>query len=301
MPSRELTLILTALKARGNDRAAQTVAEARRELESLVRLSPVAGDVEVATVDAGGVAAEWLTVPESRPERVLLFFHGGAYALGSLLSHRDLASRLARAAGARALAVDYRLAPEHPFPAAWEDACAVYGWLVDQGLESEQLTLAGDSAGGGLALACLASLSPGRPGALGVALFSPWVDLAGTGASVDARAALDPVIQRPYLEHSARLYLAGADPLDPRASPLWGPLAGLPPLLVQVGTHETLYDDAARLVEKARAEGVEADLEPWAEMFHGWQLYARLLPEGRAAIERAGTFLAGCYERSGKQ
>ncbi|HEX4955415.1 MAG TPA: alpha/beta hydrolase [Thermoanaerobaculia bacterium] len=301
MPSRELTLILTAFKARGNDRAGQSVEEARRELESLVRLCPVAPDVEVTPVEAGGVAAEWLVVPESRPERVLLFFHGGAYALGSLVSHRDLASRLARAAGARALAVDYRLAPEHPFPAAWEDACAVYGWLARQGVGTEQLTLAGDSAGGGLALACLASLPPGRQGACGVALFSPWVDLAGTGASIDQRSALDPVIQRAYLEHSARLYLAGADPLDPRASPLFGRLAGLPPLLVQVGTHETMYDDAARLVTKAKEEGVEAELEPWAEMFHGWQLYARLLPEGREAIERAGRFLAGCYERLGKQ
>jgi epsilon-lactone hydrolase len=292
MASRELTLILTALRGRSTDRASQSLAQARDEFAGLVRLARPADDVRAEPCDAGGVPAEWVRVPESRPARVLVFLHGGAYLLGSPATHRDLVSRLARAAGATALSVDYRLAPEQPFPAALEDAERALSWVRERA-EASELLLAGDSAGGGLALALLARCGPGS-GVRGVALFSPWVDLTGSGASIDERAALDPVITRAYLEHSAQLYLQGADPRDPAASPLFGPLADLPPLLVQVGERETLFDDARRMVEAVRTAGGRAELDVWPEMIHGWQLYARLLPEGAQALEQAGRFLAGC-------
>lgn len=299
MASRDLQRILIALRSQGATRDDLSVEESRRTLAGLVRVCPTAADVRIEPVELAGVPAEWLSCPEARDDAVLIYLHGGAYILGGLPSYRDLASRLGRAARARVLSVDYRLAPEHPFPAAVEDAFALYRAVLEAGVSPARLALAGDSAGGALVLSTLLQAREhglALPAAL--ALLSPLVDLEGRGDSMTTRAALDPVIQFSALRRSAELYLAGQDPRHPLASPLHGNLAGLPPMLVQVGTAETLFDDATRLVTTVARKGGEVSLDVWPGMFHVWQLYARLLPEGRQAIERAGAFLAGYIKPS---
>jgi monoterpene epsilon-lactone hydrolase len=243
-------------------------------------------------VDAGGVPCEWVLAPRVDAGRVVLYLHGGAYYRGSLHTHRDLCSRISRAAGVAVLNVGYRLAPEHPFPAALEDACAAYRWLVGTGIAPGRIFLAGDSAGGGLAAALLLFLREQRealPG--GAVLLSPWTDLEQTGPSMASRAAADPSMAKPYLDRVAAIYLGAADPCDPLASPLYGDLRGLPPLLIQVGTAEVLEDDAARFAEKAEAAGVTVRLERWPDMIHVWHRYAVLLPEAQEAIARIGAWL----------
>ncbi|MCB1034424.1 MAG: alpha/beta hydrolase, partial [Acidobacteria bacterium] len=224
---------------------------------------------------------------------VILYLHGGGYISGSLGTHQEVMGRLALASGLAVLGVDYRRAPEHPFPAALEDALVAYRGLLGEGVETRRLALAGDSAGGGLALALLATLRDfgyGLPRT--AALLSPWVDLTLTAPSLEERRHLDKVLHPVILERAAELYLAGADPRDPRVSPLFGDLAGLPPMLVQVGTAELLFDDSRRLAARLREAGNSVDLRIWEEMLHFWQFYASILPEGGAAIEEAGRFLA---------
>lgn len=298
MPSPQLPLILAALRARSATRLTLSVPESRAAFEELSRVCPVAADVAIAAGELGGVAVEWLSPPGAEEGRVLAYLHGGAYVMGSLRTHRDLASRLARACAARALTIGYRLAPEHPFPAALDDALAAYRALLGAGQEPERLALAGDSAGGGLALALLLrARDEGLPLPAAALLMSPSVDLEGTGASMESKAAADPLIARRFLVETAAHYLAGQDPRHPLASPLYADLRGLPPLLLQVGESETLLDDSTRLAARAREAGVVVELRIWPAMFHGWQLYAKMLPEGRQAIAEAGAFLAARLER----
>jgi acetyl esterase/lipase len=249
-------------------------------------------DVRSETVDAGGVSADWIEAPGADASRALLYLHGGGYVIGSVNTHRDLVSRIARAAGVRALSVEYRLAPENPHPAAVEDSTAAYRWLLRQGLEPGRVVLAGDSAGGGLVIATLVALrDAGDPlPAAGVCL-SPWVDLEGVGESMTTKAEPDPLIQRDGLVKMGRLYLGDFDPHTPLAAPLYADLGGLPPLLIQVGTAEALLDDARRVAEKASAAGVDVTLEPWDDMIHVWQIFASMLPEAREAIDRIGDFI----------
>jgi acetyl esterase/lipase len=266
--------------------------EARAAMEAMVGTIPAPADVTYEAVDAGGVPAEWTLAEESREGHHLLYLHGGGYVIGSPRTHRNLVGRLARTSGTRALSVDYRLAPEHPHPAAVEDAVAAWRWMLEQGADPERAAIGGDSAGGGLTVAALVAMRDrGLPlPAAGVCL-SPWVDLELVGASMSERAELDPMVQRDGLSQMAAFYLAGLDPRTPLASPLHAELAGLPPLLVQVGTAETLYDDAARLAERAEAAGVDVTLEPWEDMIHVFQAFAGMLPEGERAIDRLGEFV----------
>jgi monoterpene epsilon-lactone hydrolase len=271
---------------------ADTVAEMRANFAEAMSELRVAADVTCTPVDAGGVRAEWIVPPVAAAERVLLYLHGGGYVLCSVGTHRDLISRIARAAGVRALGVDYRLAPEHPFPAAVEDAATAYRWLVSHGTAPGRIAIAGDSAGGGLTLATLVSLrDAGDPLPAAAACLSPWVDLEGTGASFTAKAAADPFVRKEMTEFLAQQYLGGRDARTPLAAPLYADLHGLPPLLIQVGTAEILLDDATRIAERAKAAGVEVSLEVWDDMIHVWQLFAPLLPEGQQAIERIGEFI----------
>jgi acetyl esterase/lipase len=222
----------------------------------------------------------------------MLYLHGGGYVVGSIATHRGLAGRLSQAAAARVLLVDYRLAPEHPFPAAVDDAASAYRWLLAQGIESARLVIAGDSAGGGLTIATLVALrDAGVPLPAAAVCLSPWVDLEGSGDSVTTKAAADPLVQKDMLLQLGAWYLAGADPRTPLAAPLYADLRRLPPLLIQVGTAEILLDDATRLAEKATAAGVKVTLESWEDMIHVWQLFAPMLPEGQQAIERIGVFV----------
>jgi acetyl esterase/lipase len=243
-------------------------------------------------VDADGVPAAWVKVPESDSRRVVLYLHGGGYVIGSIRTHRDLAQRIARAAGARVLLIDYRLAPEHPHPAAVEDSVRAYRWLLSQGAQPASLAIAGDSAGGGLTVATLVALrDAGVPLPAAAVCLSPWVDLEGLGESMVTKADVDPMVQRDALLRMAAMYLGGHHPRTPLAAPLYADLRSLPPMLIQVGTAETLLDDSLRLAEKARAAGVEVALEAWDDMIHVWQAFAAMLPEGQQAIDRIGEFL----------
>ena len=243
-------------------------------------------------VEIGGVPGEWSLAPGSDPGRVILFLHGGGYCSGSIASHRGMAAGIGRAAGARTLALGYRLAPEHPFPAAIEDTLAAWRFLRGQGITAGRIAVAGDSAGGGLALACLLGLrDAGEPLPACAWLVSPWVDLEMPGASIAEKDAVDPLIHGPYLASLAEAYLAGHDPRDPLASPIHADLAGLPPVMVQVGSEETLLDDAVGIARRLGAAGVAVRLEIWPGMIHAWHLWEARLADGRRATEAAGAFL----------
>jgi acetyl esterase/lipase len=252
----------------------------------------VSKDAASTAVNAGGVPAEWISAPGAVDDRVILYLHGGGYVLGSVNTHREMIIRLSRAASARVLALNYRLAPEHPFPAAVEDATAAYRWLVSQGVKPNRVVVAGDSAGGGLTVAALVAIRDAKMPvpAAGVCL-SPWVDLEGIGESMTTKAKVDPMVQKEGLLGMAQLYLNGKDPRTPLAAPLYADLRGLPPLLIHVGEAETLLDDSTRIAEKAKAAGVKVDLEVWPEMVHVWQLFAPILPEGQQAVEEIGQFI----------
>jgi acetyl esterase/lipase len=269
-----------------------TIEESRAGFEQLAGMFPVADDVETEAVDAGGVPAEWLRVPESRDDRVVLYVHGGGYVIGSLNTHRELASRIARAAQATALNVDYRLAPEHPFPAAVEDSTAAYRWLLGTGQDAAQVAIAGDSAGGGLTLATLLALrDAGDPAPAAGVCLSPWTDLEGIGASAQPGGADDPLLELEGLREMGRHYFADSDPRHPHASPLYGDYTGISPLLIQVGTREILLDDATRVADRARAAGVAVELEQCEGLIHVWQLFGPNVPESTDAVSRIGEFI----------
>jgi epsilon-lactone hydrolase len=286
-----LILSLRYLKKR-QSRVATPLATVRRRLKLIERIvpGPPAGTQTIA-IDAGGVDAVCITVPQSHNDRYVLFFHGGGYVVGSAPLYRDFTWRIAIAARARVLYFDYRLAPEHPFPAAVEDSITVYRWLAGR-LDHRRIAFLGDSAGGGLALGALHKLRDAGlalPGA--VVAVSPWTDLALTGQSLQSNAAADPMMNVSAMPSLANQYLAGADPRNPYASPLYGSPSGLPPTLIQVGSDEILRDDAVRMAEKLKAAGCNIEIEVWPRMPHAWHLYARILPEGHHAIERIGEFL----------
>lgn len=290
VPSPELQAILDVLRA-NHPIQGETIHE-QREFLSNVAVDARAEDVRYEPVDAGGVPAEWVTAPESRDDRAIVYLHGGAYVLGSIETHRGLVTRLARAAGARVLSVDYRLAPEHPHPAAVDDALAAWRYVRAGGIAPEAGGFAGDSAGGGLTAAALvAARDAGDPLPAAAACMSPWLDLTLTSPSITAKAEEDPMVElERMLVPAAAAYLAGADARTPTASPLFADLAGLPPLLVQVGTAEILLDDSLGFAERARAAGVELELEVAEDHPHVWQAFADVLPEGAEAIERIGAF-----------
>jgi epsilon-lactone hydrolase len=244
-------------------------------------------------VSAGGVDGEWISPTNAREGKAILYFHGGGFRIGSVSSHRDLISQIAIASGCRALAVNYRLAPEHRFPAALDDAIAAYGWMLDRGLESGNVAFAGDSAGGNLVLAVMLALRErGLPLPASSVLMSPWTDLAATGASYVSRAETDPIHQRPMILALAKNYLGGqGDPYDPLVSPLYADLRGLPPLLIQVGDRETVLDDSVMFSDMARAAGVVVDLEVWDGMIHVFQMFGAELPEAHQAIASIAGFL----------
>ena len=289
MASKELQTVLDLLKSRPAMEEL-SIEEMRANMEA--GQFPLEPDVRCEPVDAGGVPAEFVSTPESDEGRVLYYLHGGGYVGGSISTHREMASRLARAAKARVLLIDYRLAPENPFPAAVEDAVTGYRWLLSSGVKPGRVVIAGESAGGGLTAATLVALrDKGEPLPAAAVCVSPWADMECSGESMVTRADADPLIQRDVILEMAKAYLGDKDPRTPLASPIYANLTGLPPLLIQVGTAEVLYDDATRLAEKAEAAGVEAGFEPWEDMIHMWHSFAAMLPEGQQAINRIGEFV----------
>jgi len=273
--------------------ADSTLEERRAVLEGLGEVFVVPDDVSVAQVVAGGVPGRWLTPPGVSTDAVLLYLHGGGYQVGSVRSHGELAARLARATGVRALIVGYRLAPEDPFPAALDDALAAYRWLLEvEGVPAGSIVLAGDSAGGGLVAATLvAARDRGLPLPAAAALLSPWADLTGSGDSMVTNAGADPILSAGVLAEMARSYAGDTDLADPLVSPLFADLAGLPPLCVDVGTAELLADDGRRLAAAAGRAGVEVVLTEAEGLPHVWHVLA-ITPEARAATDRVGAFLA---------
>jgi len=270
----------------------RSIQEMRDGFDALAALFPLAADVTMEKVAANGVPCEWVSVPDSDASTVIFYLHGGGYIIGSPNTHRDTVARISRSSGARALVVDYRLAPENPFPAAVEDATSAYRWLLAQGVDPQRVVIAGDSAGGGLAAATLVALrDQRRPLPAGAVLISAWTDMEGSGESMTTKAQVDPIIQKEFLDIAAGHYLGGADPRTPLASPIYADLAGLPPMLIHVGENETLLDDSTRLAERAKATGVDVTLEIWDEMIHVWHIFAAMLPEGQQAIDRIGEWV----------
>jgi acetyl esterase/lipase len=292
MVSQQAKDIVALLRSRPVAETGATLPEMRAGYEQFVSMVPMAADITCEKVNAGGVSAEWVCAPGASTGRAVLYVHGGGYVIGSLNTHRELCGGISRASGARVLALDYRLAPEHPFPAALEDAVAGYQWLLAQGIAPGAIAISGDSAGGGLTLATLVALRDrGLPLPGCAAVLSPWTDLAISGQSVTSRAAIDPMVQREAITFMADAYLGGQDARTPLASPLYAGLKGLPPLLIQVGTSETLFDDAVRFDAAARSAGVDVTFEAWNEMVHVFQSFGALLPEALEATERIGAFV----------
>jgi acetyl esterase/lipase len=265
----------------------------RKRLDDVGSVWPVAEDVKTTSVDVNEVPGEWSIVPGSDPSRVVMFFHGGGYCSGSIVSHRRLVTEAGRAAGARTLAIAYRLAPEHPFPAAYDNVLTAWRFLRDWNIPAAHIAIGGDSAGAGLALALIGRLREAKEELPGCAwLISPWTDLTMSGTTLSSKEEVDPLIHKQYLIELADAYLpAGMDRKDPRVSPLYADLKGFPPLLIQVGSAETLLDDATRFAAVAGAADVRVTLEIWPQMIHAWPLWNARLEPGRRALASAGAFI----------
>jgi monoterpene epsilon-lactone hydrolase len=268
-------------------------AERRKRLDDVGSVWPVAEDVTLSAVDVNGVAGEWSIVPGSDASQVLMFFHGGGYCSGSILSHRRLVTEAGRSAGVRTLAIGYRLAPEHPFPAAYEDALTAWRFLRDQNVPATHIAIGGDSAGAGLTIALIGRLRDAGEDLPACAwLVSPWMDLTMSGSTLVSKDAEDPLIHKGYLNELADAYLpSGMDRKDPRVSLLYADLRNFPPLLIQVGSAETLLDDAIRFTTAAGATDVAVTLQIWPHMIHAWPLWNAKLEPGHRALVSAGKFM----------
>jgi monoterpene epsilon-lactone hydrolase len=270
--------------------------ERRKRIEEVGAVWRVAADVELTPVDVNGVPGEYSIVPDSDPARVLMFFHGGGYCSGSIKSHRRLVTEAGRASRMRTLAVAYRLAPEHPFPSAYDDALTAWRFLRNQDIAAAHIAIGGDSAGAGLTLALISRLRDAHEELPACAwLISPWTDLTMSGSTLASKAAIDPLIHKEYLDELADAYVpAGMDRKDPRLSPLYADFRNVPPMLIQVGSDETLLDDGTRLAARAGAADVAVTLEIWPHMIHAWPLWNAHLEDGRRALNSAGEFIRRC-------
>ena len=264
----------------------------RRDMDARGLQYGVAADVTVEPVTVNGVRAEWTSTPDDSSDAAILYLHGGGYVIGSLDSHRHLVAEAGRAAGCWALALDYGLAPERPFPAAVEDAVAGYRYLLGRGIKPGRIAIAGDSAGGGLVVAAMVAIRDAGLAQPGCGwCISPWVDMEASGETMTSRAAADPTVQKTGILDMARMYLNGADPRSPLAAPIYADLKGLAPLLIQVGAAETLLDDALSLAKVAGAADVYVELQVWPEMIHVWHLFHPELEAGKRAINDGGAFV----------
>ena len=265
----------------------------RQRIEEVGSVWPAADDVKREPVDIGGLPGEWSMAPGSDASHVLLFFHGGGYCSGSILSHRRLVTEAGRAARARTLGIEYRLAPEHPFPAALDDAFAAWNFLRTSGIAAEHVVVGGDSAGGGLTIALINRLRDAGERIPGCAwLLSPWTDLTLSGETLVTKDAVDPIIHQAYLAELVEAYVpSDIDRKDPRVSPLYADLKGFPPTLIQVGACETLLEDSARFAAAAGAANVAVTLEVWPDMIHAWPMWNAHLEPGRRALANFGEFI----------
>jgi len=273
----------------------KSLAQQRLDMERDLSRAPLPKTVTVEQAVAGDRPAEWLRTPQARNDRTVLYLHGGGYVAGSCLTARPVAAGIAVAARCPVLSLDYRLAPEDPYPAALDDSVGAFKWLVAQGFAPGRIAIAGDSAGGGLAVAtALALRGQGGPMPGALLCFSPWTDLTLSGESCATRAKTDPIVSRDSLAVFADGYVAGRNPRDPLLSPRFSDLSGMPPMLVQVGSNEVLFSDSEGLADSARAAGVDVTFETWDGMWHVWHGQAGIVPEGKRAIESACSFFEVC-------
>lgn len=273
------------------------LARARRDWEENAAALELPPGAQFRPVIAGGVPSEWMEMPDSSPRRVFLFLHGGGYNAGSPKTHRKLAAYLAQAMGARVLLPDYRLAPEHPFPAAVKDALLAFGWLLSEGYQPSDITVGGDSAGGGLALSMLLALrEAGAEMPRAAVLLAPWTDLTVSSPSYDRLRENDPIINPEKLRRAGDWYAGRRDPRDPMASPLFADLAGLPPMLIHAGGGEVMVDDSVLFAERATAAGCTVSLKVWPDLWHVFHHAVPDVPEANAAIEEIGEYVRKAYE-----
>ena len=278
--------------AKAETQAYTTVEEFRVWYERFTAQFELPEDAVFEQVGAGGVSAEWISTPGASEDRVVMYLHGGGYIIGSMRTHRSPLSYLSRVSNARVLGLNYRLAPEHPFPAAVEDSVAAYRWLLAEGVSPRRIVIGGDSCGGGLAIATLVALKYfGDPLPAAGISHSGWTDLANTGDTFSTKSEADPLIDKEMVDNMAAAYLGDRSRATPLASPYYADLRGLPPLLVQVGTAEVLLDDSLRFAERAKEAGVDVTLEVWDDMPHVWQAFVSFLPEAGQALDHCGQFV----------
>jgi len=270
----------------------KTVEEHRKALERASRLTLLPFGTKTELVSINGIKAEWVSVGNVSEEKIILYLHGGTYTFGSINTHRDIAARMSKYSGCKALVLDYRLAPEYPFPAAVEDSTNAFRWLIEGGISPNNIAIAGDSAGGGLSVATMLILKDNGDPLPGAAVcFSPWIDLEGKGESNKVNIGIDPLISPEWFDYMAAFYVGNNDIKNPQISPIYADLKGFPPMLIQAGSDEVILDDSKRLAELALEAGVEVTLDIWEKMWHVWQIFGGLMPEGAMALKKAGEFI----------
>jgi len=268
-----------------------SIYQKRAGMEYFAEWTKISPDVRVEGVNIEGMYSEWVYSPKAVEDKAVLYLHGGGYSAGSTNTHRALAGAISESVGARVLLIEYRLCPEHVFPAALEDSLSAYHYLLKQGFKNSRIIIAGDSAGGGLSIALAMSLrDKGEPLPAGIVCISPWADLATTGESYSTRATADPMLLTTNRKKAALLYAGSESLKNPLVSPIYGNFQGLPPILIQVGSEEILYDDALLLSKRAQSGGVDVTLRVWPGMWHVWHLFGRFVPESRKAIEEIGIY-----------
>lgn len=301
MAADAIDLVVTMVKERALGGADKTLEERRADMDAMSAAFGVPAGVTREEATLAGRPCQTFTPEGATGGETLLYFHGGGYVMGSPTSHAALTARLALASGARVVSFDYRMAPEHPFPAAVEDGLAAYKALLDQGVAPEKIAIGGDSAGGGLTFATLLKArDAGLPMPASAIGLSPWTDLTGASETYKSRADADPMITAAGITEIAGVYLAGKPATDPLASPLLGNLKGLPPILIQVGDAEVLLDDSRSFEKKARAAGVDCSLQVWDRMIHVWHAFFPILPEGEQAIVQLGDFLKKTWHQAAR-
>ena len=261
-------------------------------MEKMAKFAKLPPNIQFKKITFNGMAAEWIYTDIAREERVILFLHGGGYNLCSINTHRELAAHIAKKSDAKVLLIDYRLAPEHPFPAALEDAISAYRWLLDSGLTGKNIAIAGDSAGGGLALATTISIrDAGDPLPSSIACIAPWTDLCMTGDSIITKSKIDPLVKIDSAKIWAKNYVGDNDPSNPLISPLYADLKKIPPLLIHVGTDDMLLDDSKRIAKKADNAGVKVELKIYEKLWHVFHLNVKAMPEAKYAVAAFGSFI----------
>ncbi len=275
----------------------QSIDETRNYMEKMAKYAKLPKKTQIEKITIDGIAAEWIYGNTAREERVILFLHGGGYNLCSINTHRELAAHIAKESGAKVLLIDYRLAPEHPFPAALDDATLAYRWLLENGLTIKNIAIAGDSAGGGLALAtAIAIRDAGDPLPSSVACIAPWTDLCMTGDSIKTKSEIDPLIKSESAKVWADNYIGSNDPTNPLISPLYADLKGFPPLLIHIGTDDMLLDDSRRFAKEAEDAGVDVELKIYDKLWHVFHLSVKAMPEAKKAVAEFGSFIKKHFE-----